>query len=70
MSKKFDKQFKVNVVWYYHAHKKLGWNKCAENLGISRNAIRSRVKAASENAGHVTGNIGSARPGIIISAVN
>ena len=53
MSKKFDKQFKENAVQYYHAHKELGWNKCAENLGISRNAIRSWVKAASENAGEV-----------------
>ena len=53
MSKQFDKQFKENAVQYYLAHKELGWNKCAENLGISRNAIRSWVKAAAENAGEV-----------------
>ena len=53
MSKQFDKQFKENAVAYYHAHKELGWNKCAENLGISRNAIRSWVKAAAENSGEV-----------------
>ena len=46
MSKQFDKQFKENAVQYYLAHKELGWNKCAENLGVSRNAIRSWVKAA------------------------
>ena len=53
MSKQFDKQFKENAVQYYLAHKELGWNKCAENLGVSRNAIRSWVKAAAENAGEV-----------------
>ena len=53
MSKQFDKQFKENAVQYYLAHKELVWNKCAENLGISRNAIRSWVKAAAENAGEV-----------------
>ncbi len=53
MGKQFDKQFKENAVQYYLAHKELGWNKCAENLGISRNAIRSWVKAAAENAGEV-----------------
>ena len=53
MSKQFDKQFKENAVQYYLEHKELGWNKCAENLGISRNAIRNWVKAASENAGEV-----------------
>ena len=53
MSKQFDKQFKENAVRYYHEHKDLGWNKCAENLGVSRNAIRSWVKAAAENSGEV-----------------
>ena len=53
MSKQSDKQFKENAVRYYHEHKDPGWNKCAENLGISRNAIRSWVKAAAGNAGEV-----------------
>ena len=53
MSNQFDKQLKDNAVQYYLAHKELGWNKCAENLGVSRNAIRSWVKAAAENAGEV-----------------
>ena len=53
MSKQFDKQFKENAVAYYHAHKELGGINCAENLGISRNAIRSWVKAAAENSGEV-----------------
>ena len=53
MSKHFDKKFKEDAVQYYLEHKELGWNKCAENLGISRNAIRSWVKAAAENSGEV-----------------
>jgi len=53
MSKQFDKEFKENAVQYYHEHKELGWNKCAANLGISRNAIRNWVKAAEENSGEV-----------------
>ena len=53
MSKPFDKQFKENAVQYYLAHKELGWNKCAENLGISHNAIWSWIKAATENTGEV-----------------
>lgn len=53
MSKQFDKQFKENAVQYYLTHKDLGWNKCAENLGISRNALRCWVKAAGENSGEV-----------------
>ena len=53
MSKQSDKQFKENAVQYYLAHKELGWNKCAENLGVSRNAICCWVKAAAENAGEV-----------------
>ena len=53
MSKQFDKEFKENAVQYYLKHKELGWKKCAENLGISRNAIRNWVKAAEENSGEV-----------------
>ena len=41
MSKQFDKQFKENAVQYYLSHKELGLKKCAENLGISRNALRN-----------------------------
>ena len=53
MSKQFDREFKENAVQYYLSHKELGWNKCAENLGISRNAIRNWVKAAAGNEGEV-----------------
>lgn len=53
MSKQFDRQFKESAVKYYHEHKALGWNKCAENLGISCNAIRNWVKAAKENSREV-----------------
>ena len=41
MSNQFDKQLKDNAVQYYLAHKELG-NKCAENLGISRNDAEIR----------------------------
>lgn len=53
MSKQFDKQFKENAVQYYLSHKELGLKKCAENLGISRNALRNWVSAASDNSGEV-----------------
>lgn len=53
MSKQFDKQFKENAVQYYLSHKEIGLKKCAENLGISRNALRNWVSAASENSGEV-----------------
>ena len=53
MSKQLDKQFKENAVQYYLSHKELGLKKCAENLGISRNALRNWVSAASENSGEV-----------------
>ena len=46
MSKQFDKQFKDNAVQYYLSYKELGLKKCAENLGISRNAPRNWVNAA------------------------
>lgn len=53
MSKQFDKQFKENAVQYYLSHKELSLKKCAENLGISRNALRNWVSAASDNSGEV-----------------
>ncbi len=53
MSKQFDKQFKENAVQYYLSHKELGLKKCAENLGISRNALRNWLGAARENSGEV-----------------
>ena len=54
MSKQFDKQFKENAVQYYLSHKELGLKKCAENLGISRNALRNwGGGSANENSGEV-----------------
>lgn len=53
MSKQYDKQFKENAVQYYLSHKELGLRKCAENLGISRNALRNWVDIARENSGEV-----------------
>ncbi len=53
MSKQFNKEFKENAVQYYLSHKEAGLKKCAENLGISRNALRNWVGAARENSGEV-----------------
>ncbi len=33
---KFDKQFKMDAVQYYHDHRDLGLIGCAHNLGISQ----------------------------------
>ncbi len=33
--KKFNKQFKIDTVQYYHDHHELGLVECASNLGIA-----------------------------------
>lgn len=53
MSQQYDQKFKEDAVQYYLSHKELGLRKCAENLGISRNALRNWNSAARENAGTV-----------------
>ena len=53
MSKQFDQKFKEDAVQYYLSHKELGLRRCAENLGISRNALRNWSSAAKENDGTV-----------------
>lgn len=32
---KFNKEFKINAVKYYHEHRELGLVGCATNLGIA-----------------------------------
>lgn len=54
MSKQYEKPFKENAVQYYLSHQELGLRKCAENLGISRNALRNWVRIAGENSGEVS----------------
>ena len=39
MAKRFDKQFKLNAVQYYHDHRELGLVGCATNLGISQQSL-------------------------------
>ena len=39
MAKQYDKQFKLDAVWYYHEHKELGLQGCASNLGISQQTL-------------------------------
>ena len=53
MSKQYDQKFKEDAVQYYLSHKELGINKCAKNLGISRNAMRNWIGVAKENSGTV-----------------
>lgn len=36
---KFNKQFKVDAVQYYHEHRELGLIGCAHNLGISQQTL-------------------------------
>ena len=54
MSKQFTKEFKEDAVRYYQEHKELGYETCANNLGISRTALCTWVKAAKANDGEVT----------------
>lgn len=53
MSKQFTKEFKEDAVRYYHEHKDLGYTECANNLGVSRTALCTWVKAATINDGEV-----------------
>lgn len=53
MSKQYEQKFKEDAVQYYLSHTELGINKCAENLGISRNAMRNWISIAKENSGMV-----------------
>ena len=39
MAKHYDKQFKLDAVQYYRAHRELGLQGCANNLGISQQTL-------------------------------
>ena len=39
MAKHYDKQFKIDVVQYYHDHQDLGLIGSASNLGISHQSL-------------------------------
>ena len=46
---KFDKQFKVDAVQYYHDHRDLGLIGCARNLGISQQTLSRWQKQLRDN---------------------
>lgn len=47
--KKFDKQFKMDAVQYYHDHRELGLIGCAHNLGISPQSLSRWQKQLRDN---------------------
>lgn len=47
---KFDKQFKMDAVQYYHDHRDLGLIGCAHNLGISQQTLSRWQKQLRDNA--------------------
>ena len=46
---KFNKQFKVDAVQYYHDHRDLGLIGCAHNLGISQQTLSRWQKQLRDN---------------------
>lgn len=46
---KFNKQFKVDAVQYYHDHRDLGLIGCARNLGISQQTLSRWQKQLRDN---------------------
>ena len=46
---KFDKQFKVDAVQYYHDHRDLGLIGCAHNLGIFQQTLSRWQKQLRDN---------------------
>ena len=53
MGTQYSKEFKENAVSYYSGHKDLGLTGCAENLGVSKSALSSWIKASLKNGGEV-----------------
>jgi transposase len=39
MTKRYNKEFKLNAIHYYEENKKLGMNGCAKNLGIAASTL-------------------------------
>ena len=48
MAKRYDKQFKLDAVQYYHAHRDLELQGCASNLGISQQTLSRWQKELRE----------------------
>ncbi len=49
MGKQHDKQFELDALRYYEAHKELGLRGCAENLGIGYSTLTKWRKDFREN---------------------
>lgn len=47
--KKFNKQFKIDAVQYYHDHRELGLAGCASNLGIALQTLSRWQKQLKDN---------------------
>ena len=46
---KFNKEFKINAVKYYHEHRELGLVGCATNLGIAPQTLSRWQKQLKDN---------------------
>ena len=46
---KFNKDFKINAVKYYHEHRELGLMGCATNLGIAPQTLSRWQKQLKDN---------------------
>lgn len=46
---KFNKEFKINAVKYYHEHRELGLMGCATNLGIAPQTLSRWQKQLKDN---------------------
>lgn len=46
---RYDREFKLNAVRYYHDHRDIGRAACASNLGISKQALSRWQKEFEEN---------------------
>gem|GEM_PF-6299832 len=64
---KFNKEFKINAVKYYHKHRELGLVGCATNLVVSR-FFRKFISSASKYQHQMYGFSSSA--GCSISILN
>ena len=62
MTKHYDKQFKLDVVQYYHDHRNLGLQGCATNLGISQHTLSRWQKELRETSDIESGSSGNYAP--------
>ena len=53
MPTQYTEEFKKDAVTYWKEHPKLGINKCAQNLGVSKSALSTWTKIYTENEGSI-----------------